>query len=165
MQLRPAPTLTPALHLLSQTSCLQLNVSTLPKSAAAALARLAGLSNLSLRADQITPAAIDSVLGLSRLTSLALAAVKGLLPAQKLPELPQRLPLLTNLELSEGIVEGSGLEDAQLPAPADFPNLRTYAFEFEFCRRRFQVGCASSCSGFLLHLQALSMCACGGTGL
>lgn len=97
----------------------------MPKSAAAALARLTGLSNLSLQADQITPAVVDSALALSRLTSLALHPVEGLLPAQRLADLPQRLLLLTYLELSEGRVEGEGLEDAQLPAPADFPHLRT----------------------------------------
>lgn len=115
----------------------------MPKSAAAALARLTGLSSLSLQADQITPADVDSALALSHLTSLALHPVEGLLPVQRLADLPQRLPLLTYLELSEGRVEGEGLEDAQLPAPADFPHLRTYSYEFQFSRRRFQVGCGT----------------------
>lgn len=118
----------------------QLHASVLPRQAAVALARLTSLCSLKLQASDLAEAVVDSALGLPGLTRLSIFTPRGLLPAQHLAELPQRLPLLVHLKLGEGVVQGPPLEDAQLPAPADFPHLRTYEFNFDFDqRRRFKV--------------------------
>ena len=132
------PTLPYLYHL---PPCTQLRVQVLPKAAAAALARLTGLSHLRLEVEQLGEDVGGSCLALSRLTSLTLRPRRGLLPARRLLELPQRLPLLVQLELSELWLAEDRLADLELLAPADFPHLRTYSFGFELCRRRLQVGC------------------------
>jgi len=121
--------------------CAQLHVNVLPKSAAAALARLTGLSSLQIHAGGITQAVVDSALGCSSLTSLELHATGSLLPTEGLTQLPQRLPLLANLELSDGVRHGDDVEDVELPAPADLPHLRTFQINFEYGHRCFRVSC------------------------
>lgn len=101
-----------------------------------ALARMTGLCSLSLEAGDLPKAVVDSALAHSRLTSLVLRLTDGLLPVQALAELPRLLPLLANLELSEGGWVGDALDHLQLPAPANFPQLRTFDYNFEFGRRR-----------------------------
>ncbi len=107
-------------------ACAQLHVNVLPKSTAAALARMTGLSSLQIHARGITQPVVDSALGCSSLTSLELHATGSLLPTEGLTQLPQRLPLLANLELSDGVRHGDDVEDVQLPGPADSPHLRTF---------------------------------------
>jgi len=124
-------------------ACAQLHVNVLPKSTAAALARMTGLSSLQIHARGITQPVVDSALGCSSLTSLELHATGSLLPTEGLTQLPQRLPLLANLELSDGVRHGDEVEAVQRPGPADSPNLAPFQFNFEDGRRRFRV--RSSC--------------------
>lgn len=121
---------------LSPCSFTQLRVNTLPSTTATALARMTGLCSLSLEAGDLPKAVVVSALAHSRLTSLVLRPTDGLLPEQPLAELPRLLPLLANLELSEGGGVGDALDRLQLPAPADFPHLRTFDYNFEVGRRR-----------------------------
>lgn len=115
-----------------------------PRSAAAALARLTGLRQLGLEAGGLNAAVVGSILGMSGLTSLSLCFGDAALPEQQLLQLPHRLPLLAHVDLSEESCSEDWddaddwnevwVEDLRLPAPADFPNLRTYYYNFELAR-------------------------------
>lgn len=108
----------------------------LPKATAAALARLSRLRSLDLTAERLSQGEMGAVLGLSSLTSLALQTCDGLLPAQRLLELPQHLPLLAHLQLHDGLQEMPGAAPVPLPPPAAFPHLQTLCFCFPFSRHR-----------------------------
>ena len=115
----------------------QLCVGALPKGAARALSRLSRLCSLDLTADRLSQGEVDAVMGLSTLTSLALHSCRGLLPARRLLELPQRLPLLANLALADAVQEApAAAPPVPLPPPAAFPKLQTFRFTFQFPEHR-----------------------------